>query len=118
MPLKPYGFTMIAATVLSACMASPPAQDVDPLTDQLSGKTGVHGSGTTITLQEDGRITGRTGQGEAINGVWEVRNGRYCRTLTTPESLAGTSCQEVVFDGNEATFIREDGTSSVFVWQS
>jgi hypothetical protein len=112
-------FTCAAVTgiVLTGCMATTPTNEVDPLTARLSGMTGMHESGTVVTLQEDGRVTGQTQNGEAIVGTWDVRNGRYCRTLTAPESLASTNCQDVEFDGNNVHFIRDDGTSSTFVMQ-
>ncbi len=112
-------FTYAAATgiLLSGCMAATPTEEVDPLTARLSGMTGVHESGTAVTLHDDGRITGNTHNGDAITGTWDVRNGRYCRTITAPESLASTNCQDVEFDGNNVHFIKDDGTSSTFVMQ-
>ncbi|MRU16989.1 hypothetical protein FDP25_16215 [Roseovarius sp. A21] len=107
----------VATMLLTGCMATTATEEVDPLTARLSGKTGVHASGTTVTLHEDGRITGQTHNGQAIVGAWEVRNGRYCRTITAPESLAGSNCQDVEFDGNKMVFIKDDGTSSTFVAQ-
>ncbi|MHA7829357.1 MAG: hypothetical protein ACX93P_17575 [Roseovarius sp.] len=111
------GAAVVAVIALSGCMATPPTAEMDPLKAQLSGQTGVHESGTTVTLHEDGRISGQDHNGQAIAGVWDVRDGRYCRTITAPESLAGTNCQDVEFDGNRATFITDDGTESTFVIQ-
>ena len=117
MDFKLFTCTAIASIVLSGCMATTPSEDMDPLTARLSGQTGVHDSGTTITLHEDGRLSGQNPSGDAIVGVWTVRDGRFCRTITAPDRLAGTNCQDVEFNGNEVTFIRDDNTTSTFVMQ-
>ncbi|MDR9393564.1 hypothetical protein [Roseovarius sp. SYSU LYC5161] len=117
MTLKYLAYATFAGVILTGCMSTAPMEETDPLQARLSGMTGVHESGTTVTLGEDGSVSGTTQNGEAIIGLWEVRDGRYCRTLTAPKSLAGSGCQDVEFDGNKAIFTKDDGTSSTFVIQ-
>ncbi|GAA6198995.1 hypothetical protein NBRC116599_02190 [Aquicoccus sp. SU-CL01552] len=90
---------------------------MDPLKSRLSGMNGVHETGTTITLHPNGRVTGQTAGGDEIAGAWDVRNKQYCRTISSPETIAGTSCQDVVFEGRQVSFINADGSSSTFTMQ-
>ena len=107
----------VTGIVLVGCMETTSEVETDPLKSRLSGMTAVHEAGTTITLHPDGRVTGQTAGGSEIAGAWDVRNGQYCRTLSSPEQIAGTSCQDVVFEGKQVSFIRADGTPSTFTMQ-
>ncbi|MCV6585144.1 MAG: hypothetical protein OIF47_06380 [Marinibacterium sp.] len=94
------------ALVLAACDI--PTAAVDPLNAALSGKTLTSGS-TTIMLGSDGTISG-----DGVAGTWEIRDGKFCRTLTQPESLQGSECQTVTLDGDKATFQSPTGRTSSF----
>lgn len=69
---------------------------IDPITQAISGKRLVAPRGDFIDVGADGRVTGMVGpdQSVALSGIWEIRNGQWCRTLTAPASLAGTACQD------------------------
>lgn len=68
----------------------------DPITDALAGKT-LRAPGQEITAHADGRLTGKVGAnlGTELVGTWEIKNGRWCRTLTQPEAAAGSACQDL-----------------------
>lgn len=110
-----------SAVVLSACGGTPePApMPADPLTQQLVGKT-LTNQNTKIQLQEFNRMIGRSGPaGDVIiDGFWEVREGRFCRTLTLPEQIAGTECQDVTIEGETATFQTSSGPVSYILADS
>ncbi|MHA6326875.1 hypothetical protein [Roseivivax sp. CAU 1753] len=63
----------------------------------------------SILLNADGTVVG-TG----ISGTWEEQRGLFCRTLTQPESLAGTECQVVTLVGDQITF--DDQKGRVTTW--
>lgn len=77
----------------------------DVLTQQLVNKT-LTSTGSTISLLEGNRLIGRAGPGnQSVNiaGAWQIREGRFCRTLTEPSQLAGTECQDISIDGDSVT---------------
>lgn len=93
-------FTMIACSTTNEVIAD------DPLTAAISGKTLVQGD-NRILFSPNGRLSGTLANGDEVAGAWAIRDGRYCRTLTSPERVAGTVCQDVElgeqtvsFDGN------------------
>lgn len=63
-----------------------------------------------FTLHKDGRLIGNDG----TMGTWEVRDGKYCRTITVPEKWKGTECQEVKIDGTQYTFISPTGRTNTY----
>lgn len=93
----------IVSASLGACAMPTDVPAEDPVAEQLSGKT-IARSGTTITLQPNGALVGSSPDGTEISGAWAVRDGRFCRTLATPESIAGTSCQGVEITGKTVVF--------------
>lgn len=67
----------------------------DPLYDALVGKTWEREDGNvTMIASADGALTGTTSAGDLL-GTWEIRNGEFCRTLSSPERAAGSACQEM-----------------------
>ncbi len=71
----------------------------------IVGKPLTNGD-TTVTIGADGTVTGG-----GFEGVWEERDGKYCRTLTQPAQYAGTECQTVVLNGDQVTFESPQGHS-------
>lgn len=63
----------------------------------------------TVVLKSNGKV-----KGSGIEGVWEERDGKYCRTLTKPKKFAGTECQTVTLKGNEVTFVNPNGRKSTW----
>lgn len=112
---RPTAIAFVA--VFAAACAPTTSQPVDPLVAPFVGKT-LSNTGNDITFNADGTINGTAGPDRDINvsGVWEVRNGRFCRTITEPatlpEGIPATECQEVVVDGNQVTFTSPTGRTS------
>ena len=104
----------IAATlVIGACASSP---EPDPLIAPIVGKTLTSTEGVTAKLSADGRITGSFGEDGVIDGVWEMRDGKYCRTLSQPPSFAGTECQNVTITDNTVEFESPTGRTSMWTY--
>lgn len=112
-----------SAVVLSACGGSnsaPPPAPSDPITQQLVGKV-LQGTDLTLRLQEGNRLAGSAGSGTAtvpIDGAWEIRDGRFCRTLSAPSQLAGTECQDIVIEGETATLQTRNGPRTFIISDS
>ena len=111
-----------SAVLLAACADStptPPPTPTDPVTAALVGKTLTSGS-AKLQLQEGNKMVGRAGpNGDVpIAGAWEIRDGKFCRTLTSPPQLAGTECQGVVIDGETATFSTPRGVQRYIIADS
>ena len=96
---------ILCALVLMAT----PAFAADDLKKALSGKSLTNDSGT-ITLRRNGKI-----KAKRFEGAWTVRDGKFCRTITKPEKIAGTECQEVKFEGKNVTFISPSGRVNTYV---
>ena len=97
-------FMVLGAVALAAC------QTMSPLQSQLSGKTGTNAN-STIAFNEDGTLSG------SVTGTWEARGGQFCRTITSPESVAGTACQDAEVDGDQLTITRENGSPVTYTLQ-
>lgn len=95
-----------ACLAVAACQSTNEAAQVDPLTAAISGKTLVS-EGGEFTLGSNGSLTGMSGPNRdtEVTGAWEIRDGRYCRTITQPERLAGTACQDIT--------LNDDGTVTI-----
>jgi len=103
------GFSLAACETTTDSSATQSA--TAPAWLSVVGKTLVNGE-TTVVLNRNGTLVG-TG----IEGVWEERDGKYCRTLTKPERLAGTECQVATVNGNEISFDNQKGRTSTWVIQ-
>lgn len=101
----------IAAFGLAACDTAPTPSADAPEWLSIVDKTLVSGD-TTVVLGSDGTISG-----SGIEGVWEERDGKYCRTLTKPERFAGTECQVATVDGDQITFDNLQGRTSTWTIQ-
>ena len=112
-----------SAVVLSACgggSPEPAPMPADPITQQLVGKT-LTGTGLKMQLQEGNRMVGRAGVGTStvpIDGAWEIREGRFCRTLSAPSQLAGTECQDISIEGETATIAGRNGPTTFIISDS
>lgn len=115
MKLSIIGSILLTGMILSACESVAESSTADTknqrLTAALSGKTLVNAKGN-IEVGSDGSLRGRN-----VEGTWEVRDGKWCRTLTKPERFAGTACQKVQLDGDTVTFVRGDGTTATYTIQ-
>lgn len=107
-------FAFAATLVLSGCMqdgattAAPSAEEA-----AISGRTLVHDT-NTVTINPNGTFAGRLSDGSDMAGTWQIRDGKWCRTLSAPARLAGSACQDLSIEGNQATFTRADGSSITY----
>ncbi len=67
----------------------------------LSGRTLTLGA-NRINVGADGRLSGSAANGAAILGTWSIRNGKWCRTLISPEAMAGSACQSLAIEADKA----------------
>lgn len=79
----------------------------------LSGKT-LTNADTTFVVNADGTLTGEEATGEVVAGTWKIEDGKWCRTLTQPAAFAGTSCRDVIIEGDQVTLARPDGSGSTY----
>ena len=68
------------------------------------------GAGHTV-LVSDGSLGGVVAD-RALTGTWEMRDGFFCRTITSGHGEA-VDCQVYVLDGNTLTVTRDEGAGSV-----
>ena len=117
--MKRFSVVLCASVLaLTACSQSDPVPQTsqDPITEQLVGKRLV-GPGLTLRLLEGNQLAGRAGTGNqvSIDGAWEIREGRFCRTISQPSQLAGTECQDITIDGETATLVGRDGPQTFII---
>ena len=53
-----------------------------------------------------------------IDGAWEIRQGKFCRTITAPAQMIGTECQNISIDGDTATLTGRDGPTTFIIEDS
>jgi hypothetical protein len=102
-----------SAAALAALLAATPVL-AEISAGQLAGKTLVSGKGARIAVGADGSFRGSTDKGEPLAGTWEVRDGRWCRTIAEPKRLAGSECQGAVLKHGKLTLTRADGSKVSF----
>ncbi|MFN6953028.1 MAG: hypothetical protein ACK4NE_10615 [Albidovulum sp.] len=82
--------------------------------DQMAGKTLIGADKSKFFISPDGKLTGVTKKGDALVGTWQVKGGKWCRTIKEPQKLAGSACQKASIQGKTLTIIRDDGSSVTF----
>ncbi|MGB3315837.1 MAG: hypothetical protein WBB85_15625 [Albidovulum sp.] len=81
--------------------------------DVLSGKTLTSAKGKTVyVLGQDGVLGGKIAKHKVV-GIWEVRDGQWCRTISEPKDREGDACREVAIDGENVT-LTGDGQSIMY----
>lgn len=100
MKILPIAFG-VAALTLAACA------DQTPLEQAVSGKSFIAPNGE-FKAKDNGELVGTVG-GEELLGAWEDRDGRWCRTITTPVTIAGTHCSDVVIVDKEIQLTNHEG---------
>lgn len=104
----------VAATFAAGMMlASPALADFQPVHEEAMFRALVEGSELTrfaVRLQvlPEGRITGR-GFGRQVGGIWEWRDGYFCRTLEWGSGGDPYNCQLVLRNGDTLRFISDQG---------
>lgn len=96
----------------AACVQVETTSEMDPITAAVSGRTLVAGE-SVLVAGADGSLSGTLANGAELTGAWVVRDGQWCRTLVTPESLAGTACQDAELGNGTITI---DGTNGATTW--
>ena len=112
-----YSILAASALALAGCVQTTGTAptDADPLTAALAGKTLVNDRGQ-IAVNTDGTLTGTVGGGsESFEGAWAVRDGRWCRTITSPARVAGTACQDATLNGDGTVTI--DGVNGPVTYE-
>lgn len=102
--------SLIAALVLTA---TPALADFEPVREESTFRSLVDGReltrfGIRLQVLPEGEITGR-GFGMNVAGMWEWRDGYFCRTLEFGQSGDPYNCQLVLRDGNTLRFISDQG---------
>ncbi len=121
--MKKLSLSLVACcSMLAACgdsYSDPAPMPLDPVSQQLVGKR-LTSTGMTLQLQEFNKMTGRAGPSGnvLIDGAWQIREGRFCRTITAPAQMAGTECQDISIDGNTATLAGRDGPTTFIIEDS
>lgn len=73
------------------------------LQDMLSGKTLTSPRGKTVyVLGSDGSLSGTIAK-KAVIGMWDIRDGQWCRSISEPAVHAGDACRTVAVDGQNVT---------------
>ncbi len=100
---------LIAATLGLGLAGAAVASDAD-LTKALAGKTLVGGN-AEIKVKKNGGLTGKVGKkGDIkIKGAWQIRDGKWCRTLSEPAQFAGTACQAMTLGDGTVTIDSSSG---------
>ena len=101
--------TAIFAFAISASVAWP-----EITAEQVSGKTMQDSRKNTFTMGTDGTLVGTTSKGDAVSGTWEVKDGKWCRTIKEPARLAGSACQAATIKGDTLTLTVKDGAKLSF----
>ena len=98
------------ALLTASILALPGAAVAVSINDYLAGKLLV-APGQEITAHADGKLTGKVGKNLDIDllGTWEIKNGKWCRTLTRPKGAAGTACQDLKMGDGEVTITGSRG---------
>jgi hypothetical protein len=96
----------------AACVQVETAPEMDPIAAAVSGRMLVAGD-NVLLAGSDGSLTGTLANGAELTGAWEVRDGQWCRTLVTPENLAGTDCQAAELGDGTITI---EGTNGPTTW--
>jgi len=121
--MKKLSIALIAsAALLTACgdrYSDPAPMPLDPISQQLVGKK-LTSTGMVLQLQEFNKMAGRAGpNGDVlIDGAWEIRQGKFCRTITAPAQMIGTECQDISIDGDTATLVGRDGPTTFIIEDS
>jgi hypothetical protein len=103
------------AVILAAgiTLAGPVWADFQPVREEASFRALVEGAELTrfaVRLQvlPEGLISGR-GFGQTVGGVWEWRDGYFCRTLEWGSGGDPYNCQLVLRNGDRLRFISDQG---------
>lgn len=121
--MKNLSIALVACcALLAACgdrSSGPAPMPLDPVSQQLVGKK-LTSTGMVLQLQEGNRMVGSAGPSGnvKIDGAWEIREGRFCRTISAPAQMAGTECEDISIDGDTATLVGRDGPTTFIIEDS
>lgn len=104
---------VLVILVTAASLATPALADFQPIREEANFRALVEGTELTrfaVRLQvlPQGQIAGR-GFGQAVGGMWEWRDGYFCRTLEWATGGDAYNCQLVLQDGDTLRFISDEG---------
>lgn len=104
---------IVVTLALGACASTP---EPDPLIAPIVGKTLTSTEGVTVVLGADGSVKGSFGDDGVIDGAYQMRDGKYCRTLTQPPAFAGTECQNVTITDDTVEFESPTGRTTMWTY--
>lgn len=76
------------------------------------GKT-VAADNSTIVINADGTLSGKTTDGQRIIGAWKWGGRYWCRNVTVAKTNLGQDCQKMEIDGNKLRVTRDKGRGDV-----
>ncbi|WP_282095586.1 hypothetical protein [Epibacterium ulvae] len=102
--------TIALATVVALTSTAPVLASDAELKSALAGKTLTNGK-AVIKVRKNGRMTGKVGPNGDVKlvGAWEIRDGKWCRTIKEPKGIAATKCQPMKLSGNTLTIDGDNG---------
>ncbi|MEM7439928.1 MAG: hypothetical protein AAF393_10035 [Pseudomonadota bacterium] len=68
----------------------------------------------SLRIRSNGRVTG-TLQGKKLTGAWNWQGKRFCRALKWGGQDMGSTCQTVVINGKNISFVRPNGRATSYV---
>lgn len=103
-------FVFGASAFLSVFFATQAVATDADIKKALAGKTIVN-EGSEFKLRKNGGLTGKAGPKRDVifKGAWAIRDGKWCRTFSEPESFAGTECQTLVLGNGTVTITGRSG---------
>jgi len=105
--------SVAALATMTACMDA--TVTPDPITQAVSGRTLVAGD-TRLTAGANGALVGTLASGDTLSGVWRIKGGKWCRTLTQPERFAGPEvCQGAALTDGQLVIIGSNGRPTTYV---
>ncbi|MBT8152501.1 hypothetical protein KMP13_01030 [Epibacterium ulvae] len=108
--MKNFAIASALALCLTSLNPAPGFASDDAAKAAVAGKTITSGK-AVLKVRKNGRLTGKVGPNGDVTfeGAWDIRNGKWCRTITEPASFAGTECQAMTLGDGVITISGRNG---------
>ena len=112
-------FGLVAACLFAVLTVGTASAEFKRITNEADFRANVVGKTLWLdksffTIRRRGKLDG-TFDGVKVKGVWEWRDGYWCRTLTEPRQ--NTDCQHWEQDGKNFRVTREKGKGRGFTYK-